>query len=77
MEKSLIAAALLALCAWSGAASAARLGVLVPVQQGAEVATRPGPGGAPRPILRPASDGSLYRAAGGVAARRSGVRPET
>jgi len=62
MEKSLIAAILLALFTWSGDASPAHLGVLVPVQQGAEVATKPSPGGAARPILQPASDGALYRA---------------
>src|SRR5258705_9332846 len=62
VAKSLIAALLPALSAWSGTASATRLGVLVPVQQGAEVASRPSPGGAPRPILQPASDGPLYRA---------------
>ncbi len=62
MEKSLPAAALLALSIWSGAAASASLGVLIPVSQGEEVATKPGPGGAPLPILRRAPNDSLYRA---------------
>jgi len=62
MANPLIAAVLSALCAWSGAASATRLGVLVPVQRGAEVASKASPGGALRPILQPAPNGLLYRA---------------
>src|SRR6266446_155431 len=62
MEKSLTATVLLALSMWSGAAASASLGVLIPVQQGQAVATRPGPGGQLLPILRPAPDDPLLRA---------------
>ncbi len=61
MEKSLAATILLALSIWSGSAASAALGVLIPVQQGEEVATRPGPGGQTRPILRSAPDDALRR----------------
>jgi hypothetical protein len=62
MEKSLTATVLLAFSIWSGAAAGASLGVLIPVPQGEEVASKPGPGGTPLPILRRAPDDSLHRA---------------
>src|SRR5258706_11571304 len=71
MERSLVITALLALLTWSGAARAAQLGVLAPVQQGAEAASKPGPGGQLLPILRPAPDDPLWRAL--VAESRSGT----
>jgi DNA uptake protein ComE-like DNA-binding protein len=62
MDNSLIAMVLLALSICSGSADCASLGLLIPVQQGEEVATKPGPGGTPSPILRPAPDDPLSRA---------------
>ena len=62
MDKTLIAFLATALLACSSTVSAASLGVLVPVQQGEEVAIKPSPGGRPMPVLQPAPDSALHRA---------------
>src|SRR4030081_569785 len=57
-----IALYLVSLLAWNGRAYCASLGVLVPVRQGDEIASKPGVGGAAVPVLQPAPDSMLRRA---------------
>jgi hypothetical protein len=62
MQKALVSLALISLLPWSSGAYCAGLGVLLPVQQGDEIASKPGPGGAALPVLQPAPDSVLRRA---------------
>ncbi len=62
MNRTLIAFLAAALLVCTSIASAATLGVLVPVQQGEEVASKPSPGGRVMPVLQPAPDSALHRA---------------
>ncbi len=61
MDKTPIALLAAALLACASSASAASLGVLVPVQQGEEVTIKPSPGGRAMPVLQPAPDNALRR----------------
>jgi hypothetical protein len=61
MDKTLIAFFAAALLTSAGSATSASLGVLVPVRQGEEIMTRPGPGGGPMPVFQPAPDSALFR----------------
>jgi hypothetical protein len=61
LDKTLVALIAVALVAWTSSACSASLGVLVPVQQGDAIRTKPGPGGGAMPILERAPDGALYR----------------
>jgi DNA uptake protein ComE-like DNA-binding protein len=61
-NRARIALTLVSLLAWNGCAYSASLGVLVPVRQGDEIASKPGAGGAAMPVLQPAPDSTLRRA---------------
>ena len=57
-----LAFSLVSLLAWNGWAHAASLGVLVPVRQGDEMASKVGAGGVAMPVLQLAPDSMLRRA---------------